>query len=72
MELGSRNLGSHSGAVNAMLWGLMSSKMELSAGVMREVWQGLEVAKICQQFHMSVMGCNKCGVGQEQEVSIIL
>ena len=31
-----RNLGSHSEVVNVMLQGL-SSKMELSAGVMREV-----------------------------------
>jgi len=27
-------------------------------GVMREVWQGSKLAKICQQCHMSVMGCN--------------
>ena len=37
MELGCRNLGSHSEAVNAMLWGLMSSEVELSMEVMREV-----------------------------------
>jgi len=37
MELGSGNLGSHSEAVNAMLRGLMSSKVELSVGVTREV-----------------------------------
>jgi len=30
-------LGSHGEAVNAMLWGLMSSGVELSVGVMREV-----------------------------------
>ena len=57
-ELGSGNLGSHGEAVNAMLQGLMSFKVELSMGVMREVWQGSELAKICQQCHMSVMGCN--------------
>ena len=37
VELGSRNLGSHSEVVNAMLRGLMGSKVELSMGVMREV-----------------------------------
>ena len=36
-EIGSRNLRSHGEAVNAMLWGLISSEMELSMGVMREV-----------------------------------
>ena len=41
-----------------MLWGLESSEVELSMGVMREVWQGSELAEICQQCHMSVMGHN--------------
>ena len=36
-ELDSGNLGSHGEVVSAMLQGLMSSKMELSAGVTREV-----------------------------------
>jgi len=46
VELGSGNLRSHGEAVNVMLWGLMSSKVELSVGVMREVWQGSELAEI--------------------------
>ena len=61
-ELGFGNLGSHSEVVNAMLQGLMSSEVELGVGVMREVWQGLELAKIYQQCHMSVIGCNKSAV----------
>jgi len=58
MELGSGNLGSHGEVVNVMLWGLTSSKVELGVGVMREVWQDLELANISQQCHMIVMGHN--------------
>jgi len=48
-ELGSGNLGSHSEVVNVILWGLTSSEVELSMGVTRGVWQGSELAKVCQQ-----------------------
>ena len=45
-----------------MLQGLMSSNVELSMGVMREVGQGLELAKICQQCQVSVTGHKNVGV----------
>ena len=37
MELGSGNLGSHREVMTVILWGLMSSEVELGAGVTREV-----------------------------------
>ena len=58
MELNSRNLGSWYEAVIAVLQGLMSSEGGTNAGgVMRGV-TGSELAKVCQQSHVSVMGCN--------------
>jgi len=56
-ELGTGNLGSHCEAVNVMLQGLMSSKVELVQGW----WGGVtdsELTKINQQSHMGVTGCN--------------
>ena len=57
-ELGSGTLRSCGEVMTVMLQGLMSSKVELSVGVMREVWQGSELAEISQQCHVSVTGCN--------------
>ena len=58
MKLSSRNLRSCGEAMNVMLWGLMSSKVELSMRVMGEVWQVSELAEISQQCHVSVTGHN--------------
>ena len=54
MELGSRNLGSHSEVVNVMLQGLMSSKVGTKHRSDERVVTGLKLAEICQQCHMSV------------------
>jgi len=43
--------------VIAVLQGLMSSKVELVPGCDRNV-TGSELAEVCQQSHMSVMGCH--------------
>ena len=53
-ELNSGNLGSWCEAVIAVLQGLMSSR----GGTSAEGVTGLELAEICQQSHMSVMGHN--------------
>jgi len=45
-------------AVIAVLQGLMSSKGGTSAGVVKRGVTGSELAQICQQSHVSVMGCN--------------
>ena len=57
MELNSRNLGSWCEAVIAVLQGLMSSEVESAGGVTGDV-TGSELAEVCQQSHVSVMGCN--------------
>ena len=58
MELNSGNLGSQCEAVIAVLQGLMSSKGGTSAGGVTGGVTGSELAEICQQSHVSVMGCN--------------
>src|SRR5882724_6746606 len=58
MELNSGNLGSQCEAVIAVLQGLMSSEGGTSAGGVTGGVTDLELAKICQQIHMSVTGCN--------------
>jgi len=66
VELNSGNLGSWCEAVIVVLQGLMSSQGGTSAGgVMRGVTGGVtgpELANICQQSHMSVMGHNTMSV----------
>ena len=59
MELNSRNLGSQCEAVMVVFQALMSSKGGTSAGGVTGGVTGLELADICQQSHVSVMGCNK-------------
>ena len=59
MELNSRNLGSWCEAVIVMLQGLMSSEGGTSAGGVTGGVTDLELAEICQQSHVSVMGCNR-------------
>jgi len=56
MELGSRNLGSWYEAVIVMLQGLMSSEGGTSAGGVTGDVTGSELANMCQQSHVSVMG----------------
>jgi len=58
MELNSRNLGSQCEAVIVVLQGLMSSEGGTSPGGVTGDVTGSELAKISQQSHMSVMGCN--------------
>src|SRR5882724_10174941 len=58
MELNSGNLRSQCEAVTAVLQGLMSSKGGTSAGCVMRGVTGSELADICQQSHMSVMGRN--------------
>ena len=57
MELNSGNLKSQCEAVIVMLQGLMSSEVESARGVKGDV-TGSELAEVCQQSHMSVMGHN--------------
>ena len=54
MELNYRNLGSWCEAVIVVLQGLMSSEGGTSTGGVTD----LELADICQQSHVSVMGHN--------------
>ena len=61
-ELNSRYLGSQCEVVIVVLQGLMSSQGGTSAGGVTGGVTGSELAKICQQSHMSVMGRNKSGV----------
>ena len=58
MELNSGNLRSQCEAVIVVLQGLMSSEGGTSAGGVTGDVTGTELAKICQQSHMSVMGHN--------------
>src|SRR5882724_3394620 len=58
MELNSGNLGSQCEAVIAVLQGLMSSEVELVPGGVTGDVTGLELAKVCQQSHVSVTGRN--------------
>src|SRR5882724_10961308 len=58
MELNSRNLGSRCEAVIVVLQGLMSSEVELVPGGMTGDVTGSELAEVCQQSHVSVMGHN--------------
>src|SRR5882724_5722194 len=58
MELNSRNLGSRCEAVIVVLQGLMSSEVELVPGGMTGDVTGSELAEVCQQSHVSVMGRN--------------
>jgi len=57
-ELNSGNLGSRCEAVIAVLQGLMSSEVELVPGGVTGDVTGSELAEVCQQSHVSVMGCN--------------
>src|SRR5882724_8529948 len=59
MELSSGNLGSWCEAVVAVLQGLMSSKVELVPGGVTGDVTGSELAKVCQQSHVSVTGHNR-------------
>ena len=43
----------------AVLQGLISSKVQLVQGVRQGCVTDLELAKICQQSHVSVTGCNR-------------
>jgi len=54
VQLNSRNFGSWCEAVIVVLQGLMSSEGGTSAWGVTD----LELADICQQSHVSVMGCN--------------
>ena len=58
MKLNSGNLGSRCEAVIAVLQGLMSSEVELVPGGVTGNVTGLELAEVCQQSHVSVMGHN--------------
>jgi len=62
MELNSRNLGSRCEAVIVVLQQLMSSKVELVAGGVTGDVTGSELAEICQQSLVSVMGCKQKGL----------
>ena len=42
----------------AVLQGLMSSEVELVQGGVTGDVTGSELVEVCQQSHMSVMGCN--------------
>src|SRR5882724_4807796 len=58
MELSSGNLGSWCEAVVVVLQGLMSSEVELVPGGVTGDVTGSELAKVCQQSHVSVTGRN--------------
>src|SRR5882724_8801826 len=58
MELNSGNLRSRCEAVIVVLQGLMSSEVELVPGGVTGDVTGSELAEVCQQGHMSVMGHN--------------